>query len=83
MVKQRSAPDRKRDTAEEAKLREAVMSEVLDIKPSESWNDIAGLSNAKQVIQLLLPPHAVQDLYTTNVDVCSANSKNTHALVAC
>lgn len=59
VAKQRVAPDRKRDTAEEAKLREAVMSEVLDIKPSESWNDIAGLANAKQVIQLLLPSHAV------------------------
>ena len=49
LAKQRSAPDRKRETAEEAKLREAVMSEVLDIKPSESWNDIAGLDGAKQV----------------------------------
>lgn len=49
VAKQRSAPDRKRETAEEAKLREAVMSEVLDIKPSESWNDIAGLAGAKQV----------------------------------
>ena len=49
VAKQRSAPDRKRETAEEAKLREAVMSEVLDIKPSESWNDIAGLDGAKQV----------------------------------
>ena len=26
------------------------MSEVLDIKPSESWNDIAGLAGAKQVM---------------------------------
>ena len=52
VAKQRSAPDRKRETAEEAKLREAVMSEVLDIKPSESWNDIAGLAGAKQVTLL-------------------------------
>lgn len=49
VAKQRSPPDRKRETAEEAKLREAVMSEVLDIKPSESWSDIAGLAGAKQV----------------------------------
>lgn len=49
LARQRSGPDRKRETAEEAKLREAVMSEVLDIKPSESWNDIAGLDGAKQV----------------------------------
>ena len=55
IAKQRSAPDRKRETAEEAKLREAVMSEVLDIKPSERWNDIAGLAGAKQVLQSLLP----------------------------
>lgn len=53
LAKQRSAPDRKRETAEEAKLREAVMSEVLDIKPSESWNDIAGLDGAKQVTFIL------------------------------
>lgn len=50
LAKQRSAPDRKRESAEEAKLREAVMSEVLDIKPSESWSDIAGLDGAKQVL---------------------------------
>ena len=49
LARQRSAPDRKRETAEEAKLREAVMSEVLDLKPSESWDDIAGLAGAKQV----------------------------------
>ena len=49
IVRQRSGPDRKKETAEEAKLREAVLSEVLDIKPSESWNDIAGLVGAKQV----------------------------------
>lgn len=49
MARQRSAPDRRRETAEEAKLREAVMSEVLDLKPSESWDDIAGLAGAKQV----------------------------------
>jgi len=49
IARQRSAPDRKKETAEDAKLREAVMSEVLDIKPSESWNDIAGLAGAKQV----------------------------------
>ena len=60
VAKQRSPPDRKRETAEEAKLREAVMSEVLDIKPSESWNDIAGLAGAKQVtpfkaFQLYIP----------------------------
>ncbi len=49
IARQRSAPDRKKETAEDAKLREAVLSEVLDIKPSESWNDIAGLAGAKQV----------------------------------
>ena len=49
IARQRSVPDRKKETAEDAKLREAVLSEVLDIKPSESWNDIAGLAGAKQV----------------------------------
>lgn len=49
IARQRSASDRKKETAEDAKLREAVLSEVLDIKPSESWNDIAGLAGAKQV----------------------------------
>lgn len=49
VTRQRSAPDKRKESAEEAKLREAVLSEVLDIKPAESWQDIAGLSGAKQV----------------------------------
>lgn len=49
IARQWSAPDRKKETAEDAKLREAVLSEVLDVKPSESWSDIAGLAGAKQV----------------------------------
>ena len=49
IARQRSAPDKRKETAEDAKLREAVLSEVLDIKPSESWQDIAGLGGAKQV----------------------------------
>ena len=65
VAKQRSPPDRKRETAEEAKLREAVMSEVLDIKPSESWNDIAGLAGAKQVT----PSKAFQLVFTFHI-VC-------------
>lgn len=49
LARQRSAPDKRKESSEEAKLREAVLSEVLDVKPSESWQDIAGLGGAKQV----------------------------------
>lgn len=68
MARQRSAPDRKRESAEEAKLREAVMSEVLDLKPSESWDDIAGLAGAKQVT----PSRALCNTYTSQV-VCEGD----------
>lgn len=33
----------------EEKLREVIMSEVLDRRPSVGWDDVAGLSRAKQV----------------------------------
>ncbi|KAA6428494.1 MAG: spastin-like [Trebouxia sp. A1-2] len=64
IARQRSAPDRKKETAEDAKLREAVLSEVLDIKPSESWNDIAGLGGAKQALQeMVILPTQRADLF--------------------
>ncbi|DBB00680.1 TPA: hypothetical protein ACH3X3_002354 [Trebouxia sp. C0006] len=64
IARQRSAPDRKKETAEDAKLREAVLSEVLDIKPSESWNDIAGLAGAKQALQeMVILPTQRADLF--------------------
>ncbi|KAL0029319.1 hypothetical protein WJX79_010048 [Trebouxia sp. C0005] len=54
----------KKETAEDAKLREAVLSEVLDIKPSESWNDIAGLGGAKQALQeMVILPTQRADLF--------------------
>lgn len=64
IARQRSAPDRKKETAEDAKLREAVLSEVLDVKPSESWNDIAGLAGAKQALQeMVILPTQRADLF--------------------
>lgn len=64
IARQRSAPDRKKETAEDAKLREAVLSEVLDVKPSESWSDIAGLAGAKQALQeMVILPTQRADLF--------------------
>lgn len=42
------SPAKKSDT-KDIKLREAVLAEVLDTRPSIRWVDIAGLGNAKQV----------------------------------
>ena len=67
LARQRSAPDKRKESSEEAKLREAVLSEVLDVKPSESWQDIAGLGGAKQVRQ---PCHSYAhlcNLYTCHL----------------
>lgn len=36
-------------SGEEARLRDLVLQEVLDTRPSVAWNDIAGLAGAKQV----------------------------------
>ncbi|KAL0038900.1 hypothetical protein WJX77_001190 [Trebouxia sp. C0004] len=64
IARQRSAPDRKKESAEDAKLREAVLSEVLDVKPPESWNDIVGLAGAKQALQeMVILPSQRADLF--------------------
>ena len=35
--------------AADSKLREVILAEVLDSRPSVRWEDVAGLGNAKQV----------------------------------
>ena len=37
---------------EDAKLREVILAEVLDTRPSVRWDDVAGLRKAKQVCLL-------------------------------
>lgn len=46
-----SAPSRPSHPAgkEDAKLREVILAEVLDTRPSVQWEDVAGLRTAKQV----------------------------------
>lgn len=34
---------------EDARLREVVLAEILDTRPSTRWDDVAGLAAAKQV----------------------------------
>ena len=37
--------------AADSKLREVILAEVLDTRPSVRWEDVAGLGNAKQVLR--------------------------------
>ncbi len=52
-VRQRSAANAPAASKEDAKYRDVIMAEVLDVKPAESWDDIAGLDGAKQVSYFL------------------------------
>ena len=36
---------------EDAKLRDVILAEVLDTRPADTWQDIAGLQVAKQASQ--------------------------------
>ena len=51
-----SAPSRAPQPASnlDAKLREVILAEVLDTRPSVRWEDVAGLRKAKQVWFLAL-----------------------------
>ena len=54
------------ESKEEARMREVIEGEVLDMRPSVGWKDIAGLAGAKQVIKqycsgsVVLPSSAKQ-----------------------
>lgn len=39
---------------EDERLREVVLGEILDTRPSTRWDDVAGLSAAKQVWRIVL-----------------------------
>jgi len=43
---------------EDARLRETVLGEILDARPSTRWDDVAGLGAAKQARAGLLGPSA-------------------------
>ena len=52
-------------SSEDERLRETVLSEVLDSRPSVAWEDIAGLERAKQALQeLVILPALRKDLFT-------------------
>lgn len=37
-------------STQDSKLRDVILAEVLDTRPSVKWKDVAGLDNAKQVV---------------------------------
>jgi len=59
------APDRPRSgSKDDEKLRDMILSEVLDERPSISWDGIAGLHKAKQALQeLVILPALRSDLF--------------------
>ena len=52
---------------EEARLREVVVGEVLDTRPTVRWSDIAGLAGAKQVSPCPDPAHLRCKVYMQQI----------------
>ncbi|KAK9838272.1 hypothetical protein WJX81_001606 [Elliptochloris bilobata] len=49
---------------EDARLREVVLGEILDTRPSTRWDDVAGLSAAKQALaEMVILPTLRADLF--------------------
>lgn len=62
-------------TAGNAKLREVILAEVLDTRPSVRWDDIAGLASAKQVRQLCVGVPSSSKLAVTSALVPSRHRR--------
>ena len=53
-VRQQSSANAPAASNEDAKYRDMILAEALDVKPAESWDDIAGLDGAKQVRHVMV-----------------------------
>lgn len=51
------------ESKDEERLREMILSDVLDDRPSVSWEGIAGLKQAKQALQVAPLAAALQHLH--------------------
>jgi hypothetical protein len=49
------APPGKSESKGDERLREMILSDVLDDRPTVSWDSIAGLNKAKQALQVSKP----------------------------
>ncbi|KAK9793162.1 hypothetical protein WJX73_000052 [Symbiochloris irregularis] len=57
-------PPKRALSKDEAKVREAILSEVLDTRPSVGWDEVVGLSSAKQALkEMVILPTVRADLF--------------------